>query len=134
MLLAGLAFGFAGSVLWQPKWLHHPPLPDPPSLPPPVGPPPSLHDELAPLVELIGSTVQHTAEAVGKAVSTAQHGPVEPAPQFVKRWQMDPDIEAGIVDASDPSDTVPWLAPDRADVGFLEEGESPVPGVPWTRT
>ena len=90
---------------------------------PPPPPPPSpvrLGDELAPIVELIGQTVAQTAEAIGKAVSQAQYPqPEPPAGPRQMVWAADPDILAGDVDQSDPTD-FGILHPNRPDVSFEE--------------
>ena len=114
VLLAAAALGAVAVVLWETRRQL-----SPPPLPPPA-PPVRVADELAPIVELIGQTVAQTAEAIGKAVSAAQFAPPEPlSARPLRVLAPDPDIQAGDVDFSDPTDRG-WLHPNRPDVSFEE--------------
>lgn len=82
---------------------------------------------------VVDRTVTSTAEAIGKAVQTAQFAPVDP-PQ-PRREQtledlLDPDIAEGTIDTSDPTDAAVWLRRDRVDAAPLE-GNDPfgIPGL-----
>lgn len=101
------------------------PRPHPP--PPPV--PPQLVDNTQMIAEVLSKAITETAEAIGKAVQTAQHAPEPPERKTVPMWVPDADIQAGLVDDSDPTDGQAWLQEPREDVAFLADGESPIPGV-----
>lgn len=128
-MLAGLAVSLVlGSAaitlsLAVMLWPRRPPPPMPPPMPPPTV------DNTAMVAEVLTKAIAETAEAIGKAVQAAQYAPEPPAPRMVKAWTPDADIEAGIVDDSDPTDLEGWLRQDRPVVDEFVDGESPIPGV-----
>lgn len=83
----------------------------------------SPSDNTALVADALSKAVTQAAEAIGRAVQTAQ-APVPEPPRVVRRvWRDDPDIESGIVDAFDPTDADGWLSPERPTVAFVDDGE-----------
>lgn len=118
LVLGSAAIVLSLAVIAWPR--QEPPAPTP--LPPPV-------DNTQLIAETLSKAIAETAEAIGKAVQAAQYAPEPLEQRTVQVWRPDADIEAGLVDDSDPTDSQGWLQQVREEVGMFEDGESPIPGV-----
>lgn len=97
-------------------------------------PTPPVADHTPMLVEALSGAMSKAAEAVGKAVQTAQYAPPDPFPPPRSpslEDLFDPDVAAGVVDSSDPTDGSSWLQRDRVDAVTLTNGDAPfgIPGL-----
>lgn len=128
LVLGTAAITLSLAVMFWPS--RQPPLPrDHTGAPVVPSPLPAPADNTQMIAEVLSKAITETAEAIGKAVQTAQHAPEPPERKTVPMWVPDADIQAGLVDDSDPTDGQAWLQEPREDVAFLEDGESPIPGV-----
>lgn len=76
--------------------------------------------------ESVRLTITATAEAIGRAVQTATFAPADPIPSTAPvEHAFDADIEAGVVDMSDPTDAAMWLQRERTSTAPLVNGDNP---------